>query len=60
LRVARERSEKYLVANNDWTPISHEFTIDDPLTQIQLLCEFRGASGQASFRSVQLTRLHYK
>jgi spore coat protein H len=60
LRVARERSEKYLLANSDWTPISHEFSVNDPLTQVQLLCEFRGASGEASFRSIQLTRLAEK
>jgi hypothetical protein len=57
LRVARDRSEKYLLSNNDWTPITHEFSVDNSLSQIQLLCEFRGAEGQASFRSLQLTRL---
>lgn len=57
LRVARERSEKYLLADADWTPITHEFSVEDPLSQVQLLCEFRGASGSASFRSIQLTRV---
>lgn len=57
LRVARARSEKQLTATTDWTPITHEFTVDEPLTQIQLLCEFRGAEGEASFRSIQLTKI---
>ena len=57
LRIGRERSEKYLLSKTDWAPVSHEFTVDGSLTQVQLLCEFRGAEGQASFRSPHLTRL---
>ncbi len=60
LRVVRERSEKYLLADNDWTPVTHEFSVDDPLSQVLVLCEFRGAEGEASFRSVQLTRVSEK
>ena len=60
LRIGRERSETYLRSKSDWTTISHEFTVDGSLTQVQLLCEFRGAEGQASFRSLQLSRLSEK
>jgi hypothetical protein len=57
LRVARERSGKYLVATSDWTKISHEFAVDGALNQVQIMCEFRGAEGQAWFRSIELRRL---
>jgi len=60
LRVGRSRSEKYLTATSDWTPLSQEFTVEEALTQIQFLCEFRGAEGEASFRSIQLTKLTEK
>ena len=60
LRVARGRSEKYLLATSDWTPISCEFSVDDPLSQVQVSCEFRGSEGEAWFRSIQLHRITEK
>ena len=57
LRVARDRSEKFLLANTDWTTITHGFSVQDPLSQVQILCEFRGAGGQASFRELRLVKV---
>ncbi len=57
LRLARERAENYTPGSSDWKAISHEFTVDDPLIEVQVLCEFRGAAGHAFFDSVHLTRI---
>jgi hypothetical protein len=57
LRVARDRSEKFLLANTDWTTVTHAFAVQGSLSQIQILCEFRGAEGEASFRDVRLVRV---
>ncbi|HEV8543535.1 MAG TPA: CotH kinase family protein [Verrucomicrobiae bacterium] len=57
LRVGKSRSDKYLVATTDWNSMSSEFSIDNPLGEIELLCEFRGAEGEAWFESPRLEKL---
>jgi len=60
LRVGTERSEKYVIEDTEWTPVTHHFTVGDPLVQMQLQCEFRGISGAAEFQAIQLTKLSEK
>jgi hypothetical protein len=60
LRIGKERSEQFIIENAEWTPVTHRFSISDPLAQMQFQCEFRGISGQAEFQSIQLTKLPEK
>lgn len=60
LRVGRERSDKFVTGDNDWTTINHRFSVSDPLAQMQFQCEFRGIEGEAEFQSIQLTKLPHK
>jgi hypothetical protein len=48
-RTKSNRPEKYLLGDSDWKPIDFEFSVSDPLTEVQILCEFRGAEGEAWF-----------
>lgn len=48
-RLTRNRPEHYSLGSSDWSPVKYEFTIDDPLVEVQLACEFRGAEGKAMF-----------
>jgi hypothetical protein len=56
LRLQRARPEDYILGTSDWKTVEHEFSVDDLISEVQILCEFRGASGQALFDSVKLTR----
>lgn len=58
-RLGRQRPEKYLLGSSDWKEISHEFSINDLLSEVQLVCEFRGAKGEGwiNARSLQLRKL---
>ncbi|MFO1501763.1 MAG: CotH kinase family protein [Verrucomicrobiota bacterium] len=49
VRTARSKPENYLLGDTDWKPLDYEFSVDDPLVQVQVICEFRGAEGQAWF-----------
>jgi spore coat protein H len=60
LRVARNRPENYTPGTSDWKNISSEFSIDDPISEVQIVCEFRGASGEASFDSIKLSLVEQK
>ena len=60
LRIGKERPEQYILDDAEWTPVTHHFTVSDPLAQMQFQCEFRGTSGQAEFQSIQLTNLAEK
>jgi len=59
LRLATGRSGKYVTDTSDWSNVSHEFSIGDALGEVQILCEFRGAEGEAWFdlQSIRLVRL---
>jgi hypothetical protein len=59
LRLAGSRSGKYLDATSDWSTVSNEFSVNDALGDVQILCEFRGAQGEAWFDlgSIRLHRL---
>jgi spore coat protein H len=59
LRLAGGRAEKYSTATSDWSTVSNEFAIGDALGEVQILCEFRGAEGEAWFdlKSIRLLRL---
>ena len=56
-RTGNSRPEKYVLGSSDWKPIQCEFSINDPLAEIQVYCDFRGAEGQAWF---DLESLHLK
>ena len=56
-RSGNSRLEKYVLGTSAWRPVDYEFSLKDPLTEIQVFCEFRGAEGQAWF---DLESLHLK
>jgi hypothetical protein len=60
LRIGSDRPSKYVAGDSDWSDVSQEFSIDDGLREVQILCEFRGAKGEASFQSVRLVRIPSK
>jgi hypothetical protein len=62
VRTKTSRPEKYLLGDSDWKPIALEFAVSDPLTEVQILCEFRGAEGEAWFDldSLKVKRLAAK
>ncbi len=57
IRVGRGRPENYTPGTSDWKNVSSEFSVDDPVSEVQVICEFRGASGEAAFDSIRLSRL---
>jgi hypothetical protein len=57
IRVARNRPENYTPGTSDWKNVSSEFSVDDPVSEVQIVCEFRGSAGEASFDSIKLSRL---
>ena len=57
IRIARNRPENYTPGTSDWKSVSSEFSVDDPISEVQIVCEFRGASGEASFDSIKLSRV---
>lgn len=59
LGLAKSRPEKPLLGTTDWTAFKHEFTVNDPIGEAQVVCEFRGAEGEAWFdlQSLRLKRL---
>jgi hypothetical protein len=48
-RTLKSRPENYVLGDSEWKPVEYDFTVNDPLTEIQILCEFRGIEGQAWF-----------
>jgi hypothetical protein len=60
LRLARGRPDHYISGTSDWKDVSNEFSVEDPLSEVQIVCEFRGASGEASFEGVRLSRVTVK
>lgn len=57
IRVGRERSTERLLGSNDWKTLAHDFTLDDGLSAVQIVCEFRGTTGAATFEDIRLVRL---
>ncbi len=49
LGLARRRDAKPIAGTKDWTAFTHEFSVEEPLGQAQIVCEFRGAEGEAWF-----------
>jgi hypothetical protein len=58
LRVGGHRLTKGLKGTTDWTNLSVDFEITDPLFPIELICELRCATGEAFFDegSLRVTR----
>jgi hypothetical protein len=58
-RLARQRPDKYVLGTSDWHSVNYEFSVDDPLGEAQIVCEFRGAEGKAWFDadSLRLARV---
>jgi hypothetical protein len=46
------------LTTTDWVPLSHSFTVDGPMSEIMLVCEFSGPKGEAWFdiESLRLVR----
>lgn len=59
LRLANGGVDKYVQTTSDWTTVKNEFSVNDALGEVELLCEFRGAEGTAWFdsESIKLSRL---
>jgi spore coat protein H len=49
LRLTRDRPDKYTLGTSDWHEVGYDFLVNDPLAEVQLACEFRGAEGKALF-----------
>lgn len=49
VRTGQSRPEKYRLGDSDWQPLDYSFKVNDALMQVQIVCEFRGAEGQAWF-----------
>jgi spore coat protein H len=58
-RLGKLRPEKYVLGRTDWHLVNYEFSVDDPLGEVQIVCEFRGMEGKAWFdaESVRLERI---
>ena len=58
-RLKSNRPENYLTGDADGKLHQREFHVQDPLTEVQILCEVRAAAGEASFdlASLRLVRL---
>jgi hypothetical protein len=58
-RLANGRPENYVVGNSDWAKVEREFMVADVLAEREILCEFRGADGEAWFdqESLKLQRV---
>jgi hypothetical protein len=56
-RLARQRPDKYTLGDTDWHEVNSEFSVNDPLGEVQIVCEFRGSEGKALF---DLESLHLK
>lgn len=49
LRVGGSRSDKKLLGDADWTEVASDFEVPEPAAITEIVCEFRGAKGQAVF-----------
>jgi spore coat protein H len=57
IRASGERSTKGIAISDDWKELSYEFEVHG-IEDVELVCEFRGASGSGFFdaRSIRLRR----
>ncbi len=57
-RTDRSRPENYVLGDTEWKTLDYPFSVEDALGQIQIICEFRGMTGQAWFdlNSLRVTR----
>jgi hypothetical protein len=53
--VTRNSTEQRLTGNNDWTTITHEFELRQPLADLQLQCVLIGNAGEAWFDASSIT-----
>ena len=60
LRIGKDRPDKNITEDSDWTAVTHRFSVSDPLAQMQFQCEFRGIAGEAEFQSIQITKVAEK
>jgi hypothetical protein len=60
-RSKTNRSESYLLGDSDWKAMEFEFSVPT-MSEVQLLCEFRGIEGEAWFDldSLKLRRISAK
>ena len=57
-RISGARQYHMVQGGNDWTPGSYEFEVQEPIADVEVICEVRGA-GSAWFDtgSLRLVRL---
>jgi spore coat protein H len=48
-RLAKGRPDKYVSGSTDWKDVDYEFSVQDTLAEVQILCEFRSTQGEAFF-----------
>ena len=58
LRIAGARIPLQAVTGEDWIPLSYEWGVDGFMAEVELICEFSGARGEAWFdpESLRLVR----
>jgi spore coat protein H len=61
-RVDKRPPENYTLGSSDWKEAQYEFSVDDLLREVQIVCDFRGEEGKARFdlESLRLRRLPAK
>jgi len=47
IRANNQRSETFVTESADWKKLTSTFSVDGALSQVQILCEFRGIDGEA-------------
>ncbi|MSU34338.1 MAG: hypothetical protein EXS36_04375 [Pedosphaera sp.] len=59
LRVKSARSESPFLGDSEWKTLDLEFQVSEPLSEVQVVCEYRGAEGNAWFDldSIRVKRL---
>lgn len=48
LRISGVREATGMVMNTPWKPLKYDFEVEGPI-EVELICEFRGATGSAAF-----------
>lgn len=54
LRVSGLRSLRFGASDEQWTTLNFPFMVDEPLAEVELICEFQAAGGEAWFEEESL------
>lgn len=47
LRISGTRDVMLMVSDGEWTPLHYSFAVDEPLAEVELICELRAGKGEA-------------